>query len=262
MTIIPDLTFRLEGVVRSRGDMEDFEGPLALILQLLSKNKIEICDVKISLILDQYLAWMDEMRSMDLEITSAFMEMASHLMYIKARTLLTGDEEPSELETLRSSLMTLKNREYYARIKEQLEWFARRAQAGFTTFARAPIELKGAGLYRYSHEPSELAAAMAQLADRTDGSGAPAPGIVMPTRVTYPLGQKTEELLTSLRDRGKMTLREVFAACGDRSELVASFIAVLEICRSGAAELTETENGWEMAFVPSAAGREEANEDR
>ena len=73
MTRIPDLTFRLEGVVHSRGDVEDFEGPLALILQLLSKNKIEIVDVKISLILEQYLAWMDEMRSMDLEITSEFM---------------------------------------------------------------------------------------------------------------------------------------------------------------------------------------------
>lgn len=260
MTRIPDLTFRLEGVVHSRGDLEDFEGPLALILQLLSKNKIEIVDVKISLILEQYLAWMEEMRSMDLEITSEFMEMASHLMYIKARTLLTGDEEPSELETLRSSLMSLKNRESYARIKEQLEWFEHRARTGFTTFARSPVEIKGAGQYRYVHEPSELAAAMARLADRSDGSGAPAPGIVVPTRVTYPLGKKTEELLTSLRDRGKMTLREVFEACGDRSELVASFIAVLEICRSGAAELTETENGWEMAFVPPVPGSEEANE--
>ena len=121
MTRIPDLTFRLEGVVHSRGDVEDFEGPLALILQLLSKNKIEIVDVKISLILEQYLAWMEEMRSMDLEITSEFMEMASHLMYIKARTLLTGDEEPSELETLRSSLLSLK-KSFGQCLKLRLSW--------------------------------------------------------------------------------------------------------------------------------------------
>ena len=236
--------------------MEDFEGPLALILQLLSKNKIEICDVKISLILDQYLEWMNEMRSMDLEITSEFVEMASHLMYIKARTLLTGDEEPSELETLKSSLQALKDRESYGRIKAQTEWFAMRAQAGFSTFTRAPAVLKNAGEYRYVHEASELSSAIFRLMDRPRDGGSPTPGFIMPTRVTYPIGRKTEELLTLLRDRETLTLREVFAACGDRSELVASFIAVLEICRSGAAELTETESGWELGYVPAAPGRE------
>ena len=96
--------FYLEGVVRDKDEMQDFEGPLSLILQLLSKNKIEIRDLSIAEILDQYLAWLDEMQSMDLEIASEFVQMAAHLLYIKTRTLLAGEEEVSELEVLMSSL--------------------------------------------------------------------------------------------------------------------------------------------------------------
>ena len=58
--------FYLEGVIHDKSEIQDFEGPLSLILMLLSKNKIEIRDIVISDILDQYLAYLDEMQSMDL----------------------------------------------------------------------------------------------------------------------------------------------------------------------------------------------------
>ena len=96
--------FRMEGVIKTSDEMEDFEGPLTLILQLLAKNKIEIKDIRISELLDQYLAYLDEMKAMDLEIASEFVQMASHLVYIKARMLLNAGEEPSELEELIESL--------------------------------------------------------------------------------------------------------------------------------------------------------------
>ena len=101
-------TFHLEGVVKSRDDVQDFEGPLSLILMLLSKNKIEIRDISISDILDQYLAYLDEMQRMDLEVASEFVQMAAYLLYIKTRTLLAAEEEVTELEQLMSSLEQLK----------------------------------------------------------------------------------------------------------------------------------------------------------
>ena len=108
-----NLTFKLEGVVKSKNEMEDFEGPLNLILLLLSKNKIEIRDIQISLILDQYIAYLEEMKSMDLEIASEFVAMASHLVYIKTKTLLAeDDQEVSELDELISSLESLKNKAF------------------------------------------------------------------------------------------------------------------------------------------------------
>ena len=110
--------FFLEGIVREKDEMQNFEGPLSLILQLLSKNKIEIRDISISDILDQYLDYLDQMQSMDLEIASEFVQMAAHLLYIKTRTLLAGDEEVSELEVLMSSLEQLKARDVFASVQQ------------------------------------------------------------------------------------------------------------------------------------------------
>ena len=99
--------YHLEGVVKAKAeDMEDFVGPLDLILHLLSKNKMEIKDIQISLILDQYMEWMEARRDLDLEVASGFVTMASHLVYIKTRMLLSihDEEAMSEMEQLIATL--------------------------------------------------------------------------------------------------------------------------------------------------------------
>ena len=90
MSILDSPVYKLESVVHNRTaeELEDFEGPLDLILFLLSKNKIEIQDIPIALILEQYLAYLEQRREMDLEIASEFITMAAHLMFIKTRMLL------------------------------------------------------------------------------------------------------------------------------------------------------------------------------
>ena len=92
--------FKLEKVVRTRSEeeMQDFEGPLDLILFLLGKNKMEIQDISISQILDQYLAWLEARQRLDLEVASEFITMASHLMYIKTRMLLSIEDEEAQSE--------------------------------------------------------------------------------------------------------------------------------------------------------------------
>ena len=87
-----DPTYFLEGIIHDKSEMADFEGPLSLILLLLSKNKIEIRDIKISEILDQYLEYLNAMEKLDLEIASEFVQMASYLLYIKTRMLLTEEK--------------------------------------------------------------------------------------------------------------------------------------------------------------------------
>ena len=85
MSTIETPIYHLEKVVKTREDMEDFNGPLDLILHLLSKNKMEIKDIQISLILEQYLAWMDQRKKLDLEVASEFVTMAAQLVFIKTR---------------------------------------------------------------------------------------------------------------------------------------------------------------------------------
>ncbi|MGM9614051.1 MAG: segregation/condensation protein A, partial [Oscillospiraceae bacterium] len=115
--------------------MQDFEGPLTLILMLLSKNKIEIRDIRIADILDQYLAWLEQMQRMDLEVASEFVQMASHLVYIKTKTLLAGTEEVSELELLMSSLEQLKCRDAFAAVKENIPAMGERLAEGALLFS-------------------------------------------------------------------------------------------------------------------------------
>ena len=116
--------FKLEKVVQSKAaePLEDFEGPLDLILFLLSKNKIEIQDIPIALILDQYLAYLEKRQQMDLEVASEFVTMAAHLMYIKTRMLLSIEDEEaqSEMDALIQSLQE-RQAELEVALEEKME---------------------------------------------------------------------------------------------------------------------------------------------
>ena len=115
--------YKLEKVVQGKEELQDFEGPLDLILFLLSKNKIEIQDIPIALILDQYLAYLDRRKEMDLEVASEFVTMAAHLMYIKTRMLLSLEDEEAknEMDALIQSLAERQRGEAYARVRRLAE---------------------------------------------------------------------------------------------------------------------------------------------
>ena len=125
--------YRLEGVVKAKEEnMEDFVGPLDLILHLLSKNKLEIKDIQIALILDQYMEWMNKRKELDLEVASDFVTMASHLVYIKTRMLLSiNDEEAmSEMEQLIATLEAHQRNENYLKVKAVVPALDSRYQIG------------------------------------------------------------------------------------------------------------------------------------
>ena len=79
----------------------DFEGPLDLLCHLIDKNKMDICDINLSDITDQYIEYLNKMEELNLEIASEFVIMASTLLYLKSKTLLPSlhenDEEEEEL---------------------------------------------------------------------------------------------------------------------------------------------------------------------
>ena len=228
-------TFKLQGIVRSKDEMEDFEGPLTLILQLLSKNKIEIKDIRVSLILDQYLRYLDEMAAMDLEIASEFVAMASHLVYIKARTLIAGDEEVSELEQLISSLEELKSRDRYVQIKAMTEQFAELYKRGGGLFTKPPEYLPLNDQYRYTHDKEDLLNAICAMFGREDGvdRNQGVKEISIPQRIVYSVTDKALEIVDRLRRRGVVRVGALLYESRSRSEVVATFIAILELCKTG-----------------------------
>ena len=102
--------------------LQNFEGPLDLLCHLIDKNKMNICDIKISEITDQYIEYLNKMEQMNLEITSEFLIMASTLLYLKSKSLLPSIEEDekglSEEELIRRIIEYKKYKEITKKLKE------------------------------------------------------------------------------------------------------------------------------------------------
>ena len=245
-------SFFLEGIVREKNELQDFEGPLSLILMLLQKNKIEIRDIRISDILDQYLEYLDRMQSMDLEIASEFVQMAANLLYIKTRTLLTADdEEVSELELLIASLEQLKCRELFAAVQKVTPELKKASELGLRYYVKLPEPLpRTSKEYEYRHEPVDLLRALYGLYSR--GSKTPEPeesfSSAIPRRIVYSVRDKSRQIITRLRS-GPAALSELYGTCRSRSEVVATFMSILELCSMGSVHLDRRDAGWFAAFT-------------
>ena len=241
--------YRLEGIVRTKSEeMEDFEGPLDVIFELLSKNKIEIKDVSITAILEQYTAYLDEMKRLDMEIASEFITMASHLMLIKTKMLLSEAERleaESELESLRKSLAERERKEAIEAIRTAVLFLEPRNEIGRNTFVKQPEPLKKDKSYRYRHEPEDLLKALDAITERS-AKMLPPPtvnfkGIV--GKEPYPVGKKAAQVVRRLIQHGILRLKNLFRGNRSRSEIVATFLAVLELCKTNSVSLEDDING-------------------
>ena len=198
--------YRLEGIVRTRTEeMEDFDGPLDVIFLLLSKNKIEIEDVSITAILEQYLQYLEDMKRMDMEVASEFITMASHLMLIKTKMLLSAAEQAeaqSELDVLRQSLIERQRKEAIEQIRTAIVWLEPRNEIGRCLFSKEPEPLRRDSTYRYQHDVTDLLLALDNIAERNHRRLPPPTvsfqGIV--GKEPYPITRKTKELLRRFGD--------------------------------------------------------------
>ncbi len=241
--------YHLEGIVRTKSElMEDFEGPLDVILELLSKNKIEIQDVSITAILTQYLSYLEEMKRLDMEIASEFITMASHLMLIKTKMLLSAAEQAeaeSELDLLRQSLMERKRKEAMEQIRLAVTELEPRNEIGRNLFTKEPEPLKREQGYRYKHDVRDLLRALDMITERNERQLPPPTmnfkGIV--GKEPYPIGKKTGEVLRQLVLRGVERMKNLFKGNRSRSEVVATFLAILDLCKTNAVTLEDDVNG-------------------
>ena len=227
------LTFRLE----------QFEGPLDLLLFLISKHKLNIYDIEIASVLEQYLAYIDEARMQDLELASEFLEMASRLVYLKTISLLPRHEE--EEETLRREL-TGQLLEYQT-CKLVAQTLAKRWR-GDDCFVREPAELEVDEEYRLTHDAQELGSAylsaMGRAQKRLPPPVAAFSGIVR--RRVVSVTSKIIFVLKRLYRQKLVRFGALFEESGERSELVATFLAVLELVKSKRVELSD--NNDELRF--------------
>lgn len=255
--------YHLENVVHARSELEDFNGPLDLILNLLSRNRMDIQDIQITLILDQYMDWMNQRKELDLDVASEFVSMASHLVYIKTRMLLSiHDEEVlSEMEELVAALEERKRSENYGKVKMLLPELQSRYEAGVDYLSRGQLPFAPDKTYRYQHQPEDVYRAMMNLYRRNGEKLPPTVnlfrGIV--GKEPYPVADKAREVLERLLHTGVARFRQLFLSSRSRSEIVATFLAVLELCKNRQIHLAGSEKD---CTVTRIEGEWEESEER
>lgn len=209
--------------------LDVFEGPLDLLLFLISKHKLNIFDIEIALLLEQYLNYIDSLSENDLESAGDFLEMAARLIMIKSLSLLPKHDEAEKIKKeLEGRLIELSLCKLAA---SKLS----RNYAGGDIFVRKPAVLEIDNTYKRVHSPEELLSAYMGLL-RRDKKPEPLKAEVFRPIVSkkiYSVSTKIISVLRKLYKTGFCKMSELYDGIEEKSEKIATFLAVLELTKSG-----------------------------
>jgi segregation and condensation protein A len=205
-----------------------FEGPMDLLVYLIKKNEVDIYDIPIARITQQYLEYAEWIRLMNLDSAGDFLLMASTLAQIKSRTLLPvhgnedEDVEDPRLEIARPLLE-------YLEIKSVAEQLAERPLLGEATFARPPEKLA----FDDNQQEELIRIGLFELIDAFQKVLKASGGIHKVDLQTdkFSVKEKISELTDLLEEKGSLSFDELFAANPSRSELIVTFLAILEMVK-------------------------------
>ncbi|HJD23324.1 MAG TPA: segregation/condensation protein A [Firmicutes bacterium] len=208
--------------------LPSFEGPLDLLLHLVQKHKLNIYDIPIAQLLDQYMATINEWKNADLDVATEFLEMAARLVQIKSSMLLPKHEEAEELRRELSGELI-----EYQLCQEAARRLAAR-NVGGDLFVREPAEISPDTTYRRVHPKETLLDAYLAAAGR-GRRRLPPPvqafsGIV--SRKIVSVSSKIVYVLRRLYKSRAVSYESLFEQAGSKSELVATFLALLELIKS------------------------------
>ena len=213
----------------------DFEGPLDLLLFLIKSNKVNIYDIPIVEISEQYMEYINEMDRMDLDYTSEFLIMASELLYIKSKMLLPAEKnEDGEVIDPRTELVA-KLLEY-EKYKELSEFLKDREDIGRFSFVKPREKVKG---IKYTSDDLEVSVgdlinALKDIAERIERKAPPPKtsfvGIVAHEEVK--LKDRIDMVISYLSENKKVKFDDLFInLCNSRPQIIVTFLGVLELIK-------------------------------
>ena len=225
--------------------LESFEGPLDLLLQLIARNKLNIYDIPLLELIDQYLEQIKLLKEDPMEVGSEFLEMASRLLYIKTVSLLPKHEDVVKLkEELTGELL-----EYM--VCQQMAKKLSEMQGGFNKFIREPAEYDFDKTYDLIHEKEDMFSAYLSAVGRGKRkmpvNDAPFRKIVAKRIVS--VSNKIVFDIRNLFKGGKKSLQSLYKTAHSRSELVATFLAVLELCKANRVKVEGEGDGMEITLI-------------
>ena len=207
--------------------LDVFEGPLDLLLNLIAKNKLNIYDIPIAELLEQYMAQIHEMQATDMDVASEFLEMAARLVHIKSVSLLPKKEEEAALkQELTGQLLE------YQQCKEA----AMRLRERFSLdgIVRAQADIPADLTYKRHHKPQELLSAYLSMLGKKKPPEPQKPEDTISKLITRRVVSVASQIVFVLRSLWKkrhVSLKELFRGKNNPSERVAAFLAVLELVK-------------------------------
>lgn len=215
--------------------LEKFEGPLDLLLHLISKHKLNIYDIVISLLLEQYLAFIDGLHEQDFELAGEFLEMAARLIYIKTVSLLPKPNEAEELKReLEGTLIEYSLcKQTASRLKENY--------VGGDIFVRKQAKIEIDKTYNRVHDAEILIDAYLGISVK-ERSYKPLKADVFKPLVTKRVVSVTSRvfyILRKLYNNEVFQMNELYKGLTDVSERVATFLAVLELTKNGRIHISD-----------------------
>jgi len=223
-----------------------FQGPLDLLLHLIKKNEIDIYDIPITLITQQYNAYLETMEQLDLEIAADFVYMAALLINIKSKMLLPRDENAEGLEDPRKELVDRLLE--YQRFKAVAETFAELDVVRMGMWQRPPTKLPGT-------DASEIDMSEVSLFDLIDAFRTALnrykeahPQSIELQRTVHKVSEKMFELFQKVNERSEIRLGWFLEGRG-RDELIALFLATLELVRLGGVSLKQSDTFGEIVMT-------------
>lgn len=225
--------------------LEGFEGPLDLLLQLIARNKLNIYDIELTVLIDQYLRQIELFKAEEMELESEFLEMASRLLYIKTVSLLPKHDEIVQLkEELTGELL-----EYM--VCQQMARKLALMQDGFDRFVRKPEELEFDKTYELTHSAEVMylsyLAAVGRGQRKLPPSTAPFTKIVAKKIVA--VSTKIVFVIRNLWTGSSKKLSSLYKTAHSRSELVATFLAVLELCKANRVRVDGEADSAEITLI-------------
>ena len=224
--------------------IDQFEGPLDLLLTLIIKNKVSIEDIPIAMICDQYLDYLEHCKEMDMEIASEFLVLASELVLIKTRMLLPGPEE--EEEDPRAALAAALSE--YQRIKAATPVFSEYYGVYSGRFVKDTDEIPPDNSVLPNQSVDKLFAAMKRVLANVkpgENEGRTAINPIIKKQIV-PVALKIDHVKNAFLKKNRLRFTELFYGAESKSEVIATFIAILELIKIGSigiSEETDTSNG-------------------
>ncbi len=228
--------------------LEAFEGPLDLLLHLISKHKLNIYDIPIVTLVEQYVEYVRQMQESDMYVASDFLEMAARLVYLKSVSLLPVYTEAEELKKeLQGELIEYRDMKLIAQKLSETN------TPGFDCFVREQLKMDIDQTYRRIHEPQELISAYISAAGKKIIIPPPIEAfreIVVKKIVS--VSSKISNIFSKLKVKGsKAAFKSFFSDAASRSDMVATFLAILELTKSKKIVVTGDGENSEIELIDS-----------